>query len=265
MSSAFRRILTFFFLTFPVFAAEEKGILRIAADPNNLPFSNQRLEGFENKIASLIADELGMRLEYVWHAQRRGFFRETLKEGDCDLVMGVPDHFERALTTKPYYRSSYVFLTKRNGGLNLKSLDDPKLRELRIGVNLIGDDGMNTPPAHALTERGMITNLVGFTLYGDYALPNPPARIVEAVAAGNIDVAIVWGPFAGFFGRRQNVPLEITPLPKDGDLPFQFAISVGVKKGKKELRDRIDEVLARRKVEINGILRDYGVPEDKGT
>jgi mxaJ protein len=266
MCSVFKRLFAALFLLAGLtFAAEEKPILRIASDPNNLPFSNQRLEGFENKIAALLAQELGMQLEYVWHAQRRGFFRETLKEGDCDLVMGVPAHFERALTTKPYYRSSYFFVTKREGGPNLTSLDDPRLRDLRIGVHLIGDDGMNTPPAHALTERGIITNLVGFTLYGDYAQPNPPARIIEAVASGDIDVAIVWGPFAGFFCRQQKVAMQLTALPKDPNLAFQFAISIGVKKGKKELRDKVDEILARRKEEIRGILRDYGVPEDSGT
>jgi mxaJ protein len=264
-SACKRTCVALFLLAISTFAGGEKPTLRIAADPNNLPFSNQRLEGFENKIASLIAEELGMQLEYVWHAQRRGFFRETLKEGDCDVVMGVPAHFERALTTRPYYRSSYAFVTKSERALNLTSLDEPKLRDLRIGVHLIGDDGMNTPPAHALTERGMITNLVGFTLYGDYAQPNPPARIIEAVASGDIDVAIVWGPFAAFFARQQKVPLQVKPLPKDGDLPFQFAISIGVKKGKKELRDRIDEILERKKDEIGGILREYGVTEDHGS
>ena len=262
MFSVFRSMLVaFHLLAISTFAAEEKSVLRVAADPNNLPFSNDRLEGFENKIARLVAQELGMNIEYVWHAQRRGFFRETVKEGDCDVVMGVPFHFERALTTKPYYRSTYVFVTRREGSLNLTSLDDPKLRDVRIGVHLIGDDGMNTPPAHALTQRGLVTNLVGFTLYGDYAQANPPARIVEAVAKGDIDVAVVWGPFAGFFARQQTVPLQIRPRPSDGDWPLQFAISIGVKKGKKELRDRIDEILARQKVGIESILREYGVPE----
>jgi mxaJ protein len=265
MCSAFRAILVLAFGFFVSSIGAQKPILRIAADPNNLPFSNEKLGGFENKIASLIAQELGAQLEYVWHAQRRGFFRETLKEGECDVVMGVPSHFERALTTRPYYRSSYVLVTRTDRGLNVKSLDDPKLRDLRIGVHLIGDDGINTPPAHALTERGMITNMVGFTLYGDYGQPNPPARIIEAIASGDIDAAIVWGPLAGFFCPRQNVQLRFAPLPKDGNLPFQFDISIGVKKGKKELRDRIDEILTRRKEDIAAILRDYGVPEDHGT
>jgi mxaJ protein len=262
MCSAYKALLALAFLGASAFGGET---LRIAADPNNLPFSNDRLEGFENKIAALIAPELGMEIQYVWHAQRRGFFRESLKEGNCDLVMGVPAHFERALTTKPYYRSRYVFVSRADRGLALKTLDDPALRTLRIGVQLIGDDGMNTPPAHALTERGIVTNLVGFTLYGDYAEPNPPARIIDAVAKGQIDLAVVWGPLAGYFAKREPVKLEIVPTPNIEELPLSFAISVGVKKGNKELRDRVDEALAKKRAEIDAILREYGVPLDAGT
>src|SRR4051794_21309122 len=154
-------------------------VLRIAADPNNLPFSNAKLEGFENKIAELIAHDLGAKIEYSWRAQRRGFFRETLKENKADLVLGAPADFERALTTQPYYRSSYVFVSRKDRGLNIRSFDDEALRTLRVGVQLIGDDGANPPPAHALARRGIITNVVGFMLYGDYSEENPPARIIE--------------------------------------------------------------------------------------
>jgi mxaJ protein len=266
MSSAFRKLgFIFYLLVASVFAGENENVLRIAADPNNLPFSNIKLEGFENKIAALVAKELGMEIEYVWHAQRRGFFRETLKEGNCDLVMGVPTGFQRALTTKPYYRSTYVFVSRADRELAITSLDDLRLRELKIGVHLIGDDGMNTPPAHALTDRGIITNLVGFTLYGDYAQPDPPARMLDAVVNGAIDVGVVWGPLAGYFATKQPARLRITPLPKNDDLPFTFAISVGVKKGKTQLRNRLDDVLTRKKEEITAILRDYGVPLDEGS
>jgi mxaJ protein len=264
MCSAFKRIIFGFILIGGSLAAAADGALKIAADPNNLPFSNDHLEGFENKIAAVLAEELERKIEYVWHAQRRGFFRQTLKEGDCDLVMGVPAHFERALTTKPYYRSRYVFVERSDRDLNISTLDDRALRELKIGVQLIGDDGMNTPPAHALTERGIITNLFGFTLYGDYSKPNPPARIIEAVANGEIDVAIVWGPLAGYFASRQETPLKITPLPKSDDLPFSFAISIGVKKGESQLRDQIDQILSRRKEDIQTILREYRIPLDAG-
>ena len=240
----------------------KKRILRIAADPNNLPFCNDRLEGFENKIAGLLAEELNADVQYTWRAQRRGFFRETLKEGDTDLILGVPHEFERALTTEPYYRSTYVFVTRKDRHLSISSFDDSKLRTLRIGVLLIGDDGANTPPAHALASRGIVTNVVGFTIYGDYAQQNPPARIVDAVAANEIDVAIVWGPLAGYAAKNHSVKLELTPVSPahDGDLRFAFDISIGVRRKNKELRDELNDVLKRKRPELDRILAAYGVP-----
>lgn len=237
-------------------------VIRVAADPNNLPFTNDRLEGFENKIAQLVADELGARVEYVWRAQRRGFFRETLKENRAELVMGAPVGFDLALTTKPYYRSTYVFVTRKGSGLDIKSFDDPRLASLRVGVQIIGNDGFNTPPAHALTRRGIVNNLVGYTVYGDYGEPNPPARIVEAVAKGEVDVAVVWGPLAGYFARRSPVPLDVTPVTPaaDGPFPFTFGISMAVRRQDKAFRDELNEVIARKRGEIERILDEYRVP-----
>jgi mxaJ protein len=238
-------------------------VLRVAADPNNLPFSNQRGEGFENKLIELIAHELGARVEYTWWAQRRGFFRNTLKSGDCDLVAGVPHDFEMALTTAPYYRSSYVFVTRKDRALHFTSLDDPRLRELRIGVQMVGDDFANTPPAHALSARGITTNIRGYTLYGDYAQPNPPARIIDAVLGGEIDVACVWGPLAGYFARQHADALELSPMPAQdaiSAMPFTFDISVGVRRRERELKNEVEAVLVRKKTEIDALLASYGVP-----
>jgi mxaJ protein len=238
-------------------------VLRVAADPNNLPFTNERKEGFENKIAALLALDLGVELEYVWRAQRRGFFRSALKEDGCDLILAVPAGFERTLTTAPYYRSTYVFISRRGRRPAIRSFDDPSLRSLKIGVQLIGDDGVNTPPAHALAARGIVDNVVGFTVYGDYAQANPPARVVDAVARGDVDVAIVWGPLAGYFGRRGGFDLEITPVEPAaaGDGPaMAFDIAMGVRKGDKELRDRLDAALRRQAPQITKILDDYGIP-----
>lgn len=240
-----------------------KLVLRVSADPNNLPFTNEKLEGFENQIAAILAEELGTDLEYSWRAQRRGFFRQALKEGECDAVMGVPVGFDMATTTAPYYRSSYVFVSRKDRALGITSFDDPKLKKLKVGVQLVGDDGTNTPPAHAISSRGIVENLVGFTLYGDYAEPNPPARIVEAVAKGDVDIAVVWGPTAGYFAKKSSVPLEVTPVQPavDADgLPFTFGISLGVRRGNAELRDRLDAILKKRKGDIDRILDDYGVP-----
>jgi mxaJ protein len=241
-------------------------VLRVCADPNNLPFSNRRGEGFENKLAEMLAREMSLRLEYTWWAQRRGFFRSTLKAGLCDVVMGVPTSLEMALTTAPYYRSTYVFLYRKDRGLKIASFDDPALRELKIGVQMIGDDFSNTPPAHALTNRGIVENVRGYMVYGDYARETPAASIVEAVESREVDVAVVWGPLAGYFARRRK-SLEIVPVKPEIDqpfLPFVYDISVGVRRTDQDLRDRIEGILQRKRPEIRSLLKDYGIPEKQG-
>jgi mxaJ protein len=236
--------------------------LRVCADPNNLPFSNEARDGFENKVVDLIAQDLGASVTYIWWAQRRGFVRNTLKAGLCDLVPGTPSNVEMMRTTRPYYRSTYVFVT-RSDRPAVASFDDPALRAATVGVHLIGDDGFNTPPAHALSRRGMVENVRGYSIYGDYALPNPPARIVEAVAAGDIDVAVVWGPLAGYFAPRQAPPLGIAPVKPQVDgprLPMTFDISIGVRREDEAFRQELDAALDRRRAEIDAILAAYGVP-----
>jgi mxaJ protein len=243
--------------------AETARVLRVCADPNNLPFSNERGEGFENRLADLVASEMGARVEYTWWAQRRGFVRNTLRAGECDVLMGVPSSYELARPTRPYYRSSYVFVTRASRGLDIRSFDDPTLRDLRIGVHLIGDDYANAPPAHALSARGMITNVVGYSVYGNYAEPNPPARLVTAVAEGDIDVAVVWGPLAGYFARLQPEPLTLVPVSPEIDLPFLpfvFDIAMGVRRDDAALQERLDRILARRAADIDALLDEYGVP-----
>ena len=238
-------------------------VFRVVADPNNLPFSNDKLEGFENRIAKLLAREMNATLEYAWRAQRRGFFRHAFNDDGGQLVIGVPAGFERSLTTEPYYRSSYVFVWRRDRNLDVRSFDDPRLRTLRVGVQLVGDEGADTPPAHALARRGIVDNVVGYTLYGDYTRANPPARIMDAVASGEIDVAVVWGPLAGFYAKHSDVPLKITSVSPQVDPPamrFAFDIAVGVRKGDAALRDEVNAVLARNRVEVQRILSDYGVP-----
>lgn len=237
--------------------------LRVCADPNNLPFSNQQQQGFENRIADLVARDLGAKLSYVWWAQRRGFVRNTINQNQCDLLVGVPASFERTRPTIPYYRSTYVFVTRSDRHLTIDSFDDPQLKKLRVGVQLIGDDGINTPPAHALANRGIIRNVKGYTVYADYREPNPPARIIDAVARGDIDVAVAWGPLAGYFAQREPVPLNLRPVSPQIDLPFLpfvFDISMGVRRGNDTLRERLNTIIERRRPEIDRILADYGVP-----
>jgi len=241
----------------------EATVLRVCSDPNNLPFSNRAGAGFENKIAELIGHELGLPVTYDWWAQRRGFARNTLNAGDCDLVVGTVAGMEMLATTRPYYRSTYVFVTRRDRHLDIRSLNDPRLRTLQVGVQLIGDDFSNTPPAHALANRGMSRNIVGYPVYGDYRQPNPPARIVDAVAKGSVDVAIVWGPLAGYFAKRSSVPLTVTPVSPQVDLPylpFVFDIAMGVRRGDSTFKARIESVIASRQPAIDSILDAYGVP-----
>ena len=241
----------------------EKSVLRVCSDPNNLPFSNDKQEGFENKIAELIARDMNLKLEYTWWAQRRGFVRNTLKSDLCDLIVGMPSSSELALTTAPYYRSTYVFVWRKDRGLNIHSFDDDALHKLRIGVQMIGDDFANSPPAHALTNRKIIRNVKAYSVYGDYAQPNPPARVVEAVANREVDVAIAWGPMAGFFVKKEHLPLTLAPVAPQIDLPylpFVYDISMGVRRGDDAFKERLETIIENHRGEIEQILDSYGVP-----
>jgi quinoprotein dehydrogenase-associated probable ABC transporter substrate-binding protein len=227
-----------------------------------MPFSNQREEGFENRIATLLAEELGAPLEYTWWAQRRGYIRNTINEGLCDLYIGVPATTEMLLVTKPYYRSTYVFVYRKSAGVRIESLNSPMLRKLRIGVQIVGDDYANTPPAHALGRRGIIENVKGYSVLGDYSQPNPPARIIEAVARNEIDVAIAWGPMASYFARKQRVELEVAPVRPESDdsLPLTYDICMGVRRNEDRFKAEIEQAVDRRREEIRRILQGYGVP-----
>jgi mxaJ protein len=259
-----RRVIVIAVAAFCAFVAcgHRAPVLRVCADPNNLPFSNDRGDGFENRIADLLATDRHARLEYTWWAQRRGFIRNTLAAGACDVVVGMPTGTAAVLTTRAYYRSTYVFVSRADRGLRLGSLDDPGLQRLRIGVQLIGDDFANTPPAHALAARGLRENIVGFPVYGDYSRPHPLSPIVDAVADGAIDTAVVWGPEAGYFARHAAVAMTIAPVTPQSDraLPFTFDISMAVRKRDLQLRDELNGFLTRRSADIDRILSAFGVP-----
>jgi mxaJ protein len=246
----------------PAWASAQGRELRVCADPDNLPFSNERLEGFENRVAALIAKDLGAEVRYAWLPQRRGFIRRTLSARQCDLVTGVPAALEMVLPTKPYYASTYVFVYRKDRNLRLDSFDNPALRDMRIGLHAIGDDGYNTPAAHALARRGIVKNIVGFYPWDVDSVEDPQGQVVAAVARGEIDVAIVWGPFGGYFAKRQPVPLEVVPVaaPADGAYPFVYEISMGVRKSDKGLRAEVERILERRRDDIRRILAEYGVP-----
>lgn len=239
--------------------------LRITADGNNLPFTSEALGGFENRLAAIVAEELGATPSYVWRAQRRGFFKHALKEGECDVVLGVPAGFEMGMTTKPYYRSSYAFVYRDTPALHgLRSLDDPRLKTLKIGIQLVGDDGANAPPAHALGARGLARNLVGYNVLGDYRDANPPARVMRALAAGEVDVAVAWGPVAGYFAHEQDPTLVVAPIAEEVDpltkLPMTFNMCMAVRHGDVARRDALNAALERRRADVERVLNEFHVP-----
>jgi mxaJ protein len=243
-------------------SAAAASALMICADPNNLPFSNQARQGFENKIAELVARDLHRKASYVWWAQRRGYVRDTLNESRCDIWPGIAAGVDRVATTRPYYRSSYMFVSRKGASLAGLTLDDPRLKTLSIGVQMVGNDGNNTPPAHAVASRGIIDNVHGYMLYGNYAQADPEAGIVGAVAHGDVDVAMVWGPVAGFFAARSPTPLRLEPVTPvaDSAWPMAFDIAMGVRSRNHVLRDQVDTILDKERPEIQRILHSYHIP-----
>jgi quinoprotein dehydrogenase-associated probable ABC transporter substrate-binding protein len=236
--------------------------LRVCADPNNLPFSNQRGEGFENAIANLVARDLHKRLASYWLPQRRGFVRNSLRVGVCDAIIGVPAGYELVRTTRPYYRSTYVFVS-RPGHIVPASLDDRALRRLTIGIQITGDDYDNPPAAAALAARHLSANVRGYSVYGDYSQASPLQRVVDDVRRGRIGTAVVWGPTAGYFARTATPPLRITPVTPERDPvagPFAFDIAMGVRTDDRALADALNGVIIRRQAEIERILQSFGVP-----
>jgi mxaJ protein len=250
-------------LSSPLQAAEQpRRELRVCADPNNLPFSNSKRQGFENQLASLLAQELHAELSYLWWPQRRGFLRRTLRAHLCDVVMGLPTGFERVLTTQPVYRSGYVFVSSRSAP-RIRSLDDPALRGLRIGVSIIGDDGANPPPVTALIQRRLLDHLHGYPIYGDYGQDSPSAELIRAVARDEIDVAIAWGPLGGYFARRGSTPLRVVPLPPEEappGMPFTFDISLAVRSDDRALLDDLNAALSRRHSAVRALLQKFHFP-----
>lgn len=249
-------------LTVHVAGSDPKSTLRVCADPNNLPYSNVRGEGFENAVAEVLARDLGRTVSYYWQPQRRAFLRTTLDARACDVVMSIPTRLERVRATRPYYRSSYVFVTRRDRRLDLRTFDDPRLRDLRIGIQVTGDDYANPPAAQALASRNLVDRIRGFPVYGDYSRPSPQRTIVDAVASGDVDVAVVWGPLAGYFGPREPVPIAIHAIAHNDrrDQPLAFDMSVGVRRDDVALQRALDRALTRRSGQVRTILRRFGVP-----
>ncbi|MYH30444.1 MAG: quinoprotein dehydrogenase-associated putative ABC transporter substrate-binding protein [Acidobacteria bacterium] len=229
--------------------------LRVCGDPDNLPYSNERLEGFENRIAAVVAAELGATPVYAWWPHQRGLVRNTIDAGTCDVIFGVPEGLDFVLWTKPYYRSSYVMAYRDDRGYDLPSLDAPALQQLRIGVHV------NTPPEESLARRGLLDNVSTYSLFFDpRGDRDRPRKLLDDLVAGTVDVAVAWGPLAGYAAATSGAPLELVPLEDEPGVPLSFDISMGVAKGNEALKDRLETAIDRRRTEILAILEEYGVP-----
>ena len=242
--------------------AQANASLRVCADPNNLPFSNKAGEGFENKLAQMLGQWMHKPVEYTWAMQQKQFLQDTLDADKCDVVMSLPTQDGAELTTDPYYRSTYALVYRANAPYQLKSLDDPRLHKLTIGVHAIGDDWADLPSGSVLAHRGIVRNVHIYKMFSDFSRPNPSADLMEAVAKGDVDVAIAWGPLAGYFATREPVKLTVVPITHaHAVLPFEFSISMAVRHGDSKLRDKLNTFLREKHDAIRSLLTRYGVPQ----
>jgi quinoprotein dehydrogenase-associated probable ABC transporter substrate-binding protein len=229
--------------------------LRVCADPNNLPFSNEAGEGFENKIAEALGQELSLPVKFTWFPQIIGFVRNTLQAGRCDLVIGTVAGDETMQTTTPYYYTSYVVVFRADKELSFADFSDPKLKSLHIGVVA------GTPPANLLVRYDLMANVRPYALTVDTRYESPAHQIVADVASGAIDAAMLWGPIAGYYIQRDKLPLTLVRLKTEPDTPrMEYHIAMGVRANDVDWRRRINDAIHKRQAEITGILRDYGVP-----
>jgi quinoprotein dehydrogenase-associated probable ABC transporter substrate-binding protein/PQQ-dependent catabolism-associated CXXCW motif protein len=229
--------------------------LRVCADPSNLPFSNKAGEGFENKIAELLASKLGVPLTYTWYPQSTGFVRNTLNAGVCDVVIGIPTPSQLMQNTNPYFRSSYALVQRADANPKITSLHDPALADLKIGAVA------GTPPVTLLAQQGLLAHLKPYQLVVDTRFDSPGRQMVEDVAAKVIDVAIAWGPIAGYWARQQKEPIEVTPLVgEEAGLHLDFRMSMGLRRGEPDWKRTLNEFLAANGDAIQAILLDYGIP-----
>ena len=241
--------------------AVDRSSLRVCADPANLPFSNRAGEGFENKIAELLAAELGVPVRYTWYPQATGFVRQTLMARRCDLVIGISLGFELLQNTNPYYRSSYALVYRADSGLSATALDDPGLKVLRLGVVA------GTPPSSLLAKYGLLARVRPYQLVADTRFDHPAKQMVDDVAAGEVDVGVLWGPIAGYYAKTHNPKLLVVPLEtRAGEVRMDYRITMGIRFNEPNWKHEINDLIKTKQPEINAILSEYGVPllDDQG-
>ena len=231
-------------------------VLRVCADPSNLPFSNEKGEGFENKIMELMAAKLDKKLAYVWYPQSTGFVRNTLGARRCDVIPGFPQGDELAQVTNPYYRTAYTLVIKPGTGLDdLDSLGDPRLKEKRIGIVA------GTPPATYLAVNGLMQRAKPYPLVVDTRVDSVAQAMMRDLASGEIDVGVLWGPMAGYYAKQANPPMRIAPLLKErGGPQLAFRIAMGVRPADQNWKRQLNKLIAENQADINRILVAFGVP-----
>lgn len=229
---------------------------KVCADPDNMPFSNSKREGFEDRIAEVLAADLGKKLTYTYAYNRQGFLRNTINAMRCDIIMSTTSDYDAMRTTKPYYRSGNVFIYKKDSGLNITGWDSPDLKKSRIGVI------DKSPATYALNDHGLIANARPYRLQRDLNLP--PSFVIDDLVKGDIDVVVIWGPIGGYFAKQSKVPLEVVLAPeyeKENVKGKEFwNISIGMRKKDKERQELVQGALDRNQDKINQILDDYGIP-----
>jgi quinoprotein dehydrogenase-associated probable ABC transporter substrate-binding protein len=235
--------------------AVDRSAFRVCSDPANLPFSNDKGEGFENKIAELLAKKLNVPLKYTWYPNTVGFLRNTLRVRRCDVVMGIVTGAELVQTTNPYYRSVYVMVTRKADNITADKIEDPALKNLKIGLNA------GTPPADIAAKNGLAANIRPYDLYVDTRVQTPSKDMINDLANKEIDVALLWGPLAGYYAAQHGDELKVTPLlnePKSTRM--EFYITLAVRPGENKWKNDINTLLRENKAEIDEILRGYHIP-----
>ncbi len=249
-------------LSFPSESAEGTGrqalttsVLRVCADPNNLPYSNKAKEGFENRIIDLVGAKLGLKVRYTWFPQSIGFVRNTLRLRECDLISGITTTSERVQNTNPYYYSIYTMVYRKNSGLNATTMSDPQLKDLKLGVVA------GTPPATIIAQLGLLKNIKPYQLVTDTRRYKPARQAILDVGNGETDVAFIWGPIAAYYAKEATTELVLVPLiNEDRKIRLGFRVSMAVRYNESNWKRTINSVLKGLQPEINDILREFDVP-----